>query len=83
MSQIDSILGLSNLELLRSNKSAQSIEVWAKPNRRPTCLYCQSDCVRIKATYQRTLQHSSQGNRHLLIHLSVPQAAPQTLIPKV
>ena len=60
MSPIDSILGIPGLVVQQVNR-AQDIHVWARPKRRPSCLYCQAPNLRIKATYQRTLKHTRQG----------------------
>ena len=73
MSQIDSILGLSGLEILRVDPGSNQMQVWAKPKRRPACLYCHTGHVRIKATHTRTLKHTRQGNRLFLVHLTVPK----------
>ena len=73
MSRIDSILGLSGLDILRVDPASHQVQVWAKPKRRPACLYCHSAHVRIKATHTRTLKHTRQGNRLLLVHLTVPK----------
>lgn len=61
MSPIDSILGLPGL-VVQAVKRAQDIHVWARPRKRPTCRYCAGDQLRIKATDQRTLKHTRQGN---------------------
>jgi len=51
----------------------RDIHVWARPGQRPPCLHCRHKTVRIKATYQRTLKHTRQGNRLMIVHLSVPK----------
>ena len=73
MSQIDSILGLTGLEILRVDPGSNQMQVWAKPKRRQACLYCHTGHVRINATHTRTLKHTRQGNRLLLVHLTVPK----------
>lgn len=72
MSCIDSILGLTNLVIERVDRS-QEIHVWAKPQDRPNCLYCQQGCLRIKATHERMLKHTRQGNQIMVLHLRVPK----------
>ena len=72
MSPIDSILGIPGLVIQQVNR-AQDIHVWARPKRRPSCLYCPSQKVRIKATHRRTLKHTRQGNQLIVLHLAVPK----------
>jgi transposase len=49
------------------------IHVWARPQERPACVHCLQGPVRIKATHQRTLKHTRQGNQLMVLHLSVPK----------
>lgn len=72
MSQDNSILGLSDLVVDRVNRG-RDIHVWARPKDRPVCLYCQQGPVRIKATCERTVKHTRQGNQLMVVHLSVPK----------
>jgi len=72
MSTIDSILGVPGL-VVQSVKRAQDIHVWARPRRHPACLYCAAQPVRIKATHERTLKHTRQGNQLMVLHLVVPK----------
>ena len=72
MSPIDSILGLPGVAIQRVERS-KHIHVWGKPAGRPACPRCQSEQLRIKATYQRTLKHSRQGNQLMVLHLAVPK----------
>ncbi len=72
MSPIDSILGLAGVSIERVERG-QDIHVWAAPRERPACLYCRQPSVRIKATHQRTLKHTRQGNQLMVLHLSVPK----------
>lgn len=72
MSPIDSILGIPGLVVQRVRRT-QDIHVWARPKRRPDCLYCGGNGLRIKATYRRTLKHTRQGNQLVILHLSVPK----------
>ncbi len=72
MSPVDSILGLKGLVILRVERR-RDIHVWAKPQDRPACVHCSHGVVRIKATHQRTLKHTRQGNQLMVLHLSVPK----------
>lgn len=47
MSLAGNILGISDLEVERVDRD-HGIEIYARPTRRPQCIYCQHDCVRIK-----------------------------------
>ena len=47
--------------------------MYAKPRKRPCCLHCQHPNVRIKATYQRTLKHTRQGNQLITLYLRTPK----------
>jgi len=49
------------------------IHVWAQPQERPACVHCLQGPVRIKATHQRTLKHTRQGNQLMVLHLTVPK----------
>ncbi|WP_237173768.1 transposase [Paracandidimonas lactea] len=40
---------------------------------RNTCIHCQQEAVRIKATHPRTLKHTRQGNQLMVLHLAVPK----------
>jgi transposase len=72
VSQIDSILGLPDLAILAVDRK-KDIHVWAKPHTRPHCLHCGASVLRVKATCERTLKHTRQGNQVLVLHLSVPK----------
>ncbi len=72
MSQNHSILGLPGVVIERVDRR-RDIHVWAKPTSRPACLNCQHSPVRIKATYERTVKHTRQGNQLMVIHLQVPK----------
>lgn len=72
MSSVDSILGLKGLVVQRVER-CRDIHVWAKPAKRPACVHCQQEPVRIKATHPRTLKHTRQGNQLMVLHLSVPK----------
>jgi transposase len=72
VSQIHSILGLPDLAILFVDRK-KDIHVWAKPHIRPACIHCGAAAVRVKATCQRTLKHTRQGNQVMVLHLSVPK----------
>lgn len=72
MSPIDSILGIPGLVILKV-KRVQDIHVWVRPRKQSACVYCASNQGRIKATYQRTLKHTRQGNQLVPLHLSIPK----------
>ncbi len=62
MSRVGNILGISDLEVERVDRD-KGIEIYARPTKRPLCIYCQHNGLRIKATYQRTLKHTRMGNQ--------------------
>lgn len=72
MSHAGLILGLPELEVERVDRN-DAIIVYAKPTTRPSCLYCDDPMVRIKATYQRTLKHTRQGNQLITLCLKTPK----------
>lgn len=72
MSHTGTIIGLPGLEIERVVRN-KGIEVWAKPKRRPCCKHCRSKSLHIKATYQRTVKHTRQGNQVMTLHLRVPK----------
>src|SRR5690606_13895811 len=72
MSPLNSILGIRDLIIDRVQRGRE-IHVWAHPSTRMACLYCQQMTVRIKATHQRTLKHTRQGNQLMVLHLRVPK----------
>ena len=72
MSPNHSILGLPDLVVDRVDRR-RDIHVWAKPATRPACPDCQHSPVRIKATYERTVKHTRQGNQLMVLHLRVPK----------
>ncbi|MFT6770394.1 transposase family protein [Congregibacter sp.] len=72
MSHSGNILGLSELEVERVDRNDE-INVYARPAKRPPCIYCQHRKVRVKATYQRTLKHTRQGNQVMTLHLKSPK----------
>lgn len=72
MSHAGAILGLTELKIEQVNRD-KGIEVWALPTRRPHCKYCSSNKLRIKATHNRTVKHTRQGNQVMTLHLKVPK----------
>ena len=62
MSHAGVIVGISDLEIERVHRSRE-IKVYARPKSRPSCIHCQHQRVVIKATHQRTLKHTRQGNQ--------------------
>ncbi|MBD3649054.1 MAG: ISL3 family transposase [Pseudomonadales bacterium] len=72
MSHAGTILGISELEVERVDRQAD-IKVYARPTTRPRCIYCRHRRVKIKATYQRTLKHTRQGNQLLTLYLKTPK----------
>lgn len=72
MSPAGRIIGIPGLEIERVVRS-EGVEVWAKPSSRPPCKHCQGVSLRIKATYQRTVKHTRQGNQVPTLHLRVPK----------
>ncbi|SRR6056297_1053541 len=72
MSHAGLILGLPELEVERVDRN-DAIAVYARPKKRPCCLYCQHPRNRIKATYERTLKHTRQGNQLITLYLKAPK----------
>ncbi|NYT66927.1 ISL3 family transposase, partial [Alcaligenaceae bacterium] len=72
MSPIDSILGLRDVVVQRVERK-RDIHVWARPAKRPVCVHCTHTPLRVKATHQRTLKHTRQGNQLMILHLTVPK----------
>ncbi len=72
MSHLGNIIGISDLEVERVNRD-RGIEVYARPTKRPACIHCQSKRIVIKATNQRTLKHTRQGNQVMTLHLQAPK----------
>lgn len=72
MSHAGRIVGISGLEIERVDRQ-KGVEVWAKPSFRPSCKHCSDDRLRIKATHQRTVKHTRQGNQVMTLHLRVPK----------
>lgn len=66
------IIGLPGLKVERV-KRKQGIEVWAKPFKRPYCYHCGHKQLIIKATHERTVKHTRQGNQVMTLHLQVPK----------
>lgn len=72
MSHAGVILGISELEVERVDRD-RGIKVYARPTRRQPCIRCHHPQVRIKATRQRTVKHTRQGNQVLTLYLKSPK----------
>jgi len=72
MSHAGLILGLPELEVERVDRN-DAISVYAKPKQRPCCIRCGHNHLRVKATYQRTLKHTRQGNQLITLYLRSPK----------
>lgn len=72
MSHAGNIIGISDLEVERVDRD-ESIKIYARPTKRPSCIHCEHDEVKIKATNQRTLKHTRQGNLIMTLHLKAPK----------
>ena len=72
MSHASRIIGIPGLEIERVDHN-KGIHVWARPTHRPACQHCNGNGLVIKATHQRTLKHTRQGNRVMTLHLRVPK----------
>lgn len=72
MSLASRIVGIPGLEVEQVNCN-RGIDVWARPARRPNCLHCGGDHLRIKSTDKRTVKHTRQGNRLVTLHLTTPK----------
>lgn len=68
MPSLNSIIGLPGIEL-ESAKGEGVIEVKAYACFRPLCIHCGNSRCRIKASFVRTLKHTRQGNRLMLLHI--------------
>ena len=72
MSHAGLILGLPELEVERVDRN-DAISVYARPKERPCCIRCGHAHLRVKATYQRTLKHTRQGNQLITLYLRSPK----------
>ena len=72
MSHASTILGISELEVESVDRQGD-IKVYARPKHRPDCIHCGGSQLKIKATYQRTLKHTRQGNQLLTLFLKAPK----------
>ena len=68
MSHAGTILGITELEVERVVRD-KDIKVYARPTNRPNSIRCGHAEIKIKATYERTLKHTRQGNQLLTLHL--------------
>ena len=69
---VGSIIGIPGLEVERVDRN-DAISVYAKPKQRPCCIRCGHHHLRAKATYQRTLKHTRQGNQLITLYLRSPK----------
>jgi transposase len=72
MSHAGTILGITELEVERVDRT-DNIKVYARPTKRPDCIHCGHTEIKIKATYERTLKHTRQGNQLLTLYLKSPK----------
>lgn len=72
MSRAGFILGISELEVERVFRDREVL-VYARPSRRPRCIHCDHERVRIKATRVRRVKHTRQGNQVLTLVLKSPK----------
>ncbi len=72
MSHASHIIGISDLEVERVDRD-DNITVYARPTKRPSCIHCDHDDVKIKATNLRTLKHTRQGNQVMTLRLKAPK----------
>lgn len=72
MSHAGIIIGISELEVDRVERD-KTIKVYARPTKRPNCIHCGHSNVKIKATDERTLKHTRQGNQLLILRLKAPK----------
>lgn len=72
MSHTAKIIGFPGLEIERVVKKSD-IKVWASPRRRPRCIHCDAEELRIKATYTRTIKHTRLGNKLMTLFVRVPK----------
>ena len=72
MSRVGVILGITELEVERVYRH-RTIEVHARPSKRPVCIHCGADRLRIKETCERRVKHTRQGNRVMILNLKVPK----------
>ena len=82
MSHAATIIGIPGLQIERVKRSLgiggklaiiSASFLWARPYRSPPCKHCLSPDLGIKATHQRTVKHTRQGNQVLTLHLQVPK----------
>lgn len=65
---LDSIIGLAGIKL-ESATGEGLIEVKAHACFRPLCIHCGNSRCRIKSSFIRTLKHTRQGNRLMMLHV--------------
>ena len=64
------ILGLPDLKHEQTNYGNRKILIYGSLRRRPSCPRCQSQHVRIKASFNRTLRHTRLGNELVLVRFT-------------
>lgn len=72
MSHAGIILGIRELTVDSVDRQ-DSIKVYARPTTRPSCIHCGGSHLKVKATTQRTLKHTRQGNQLLTLYLKTPK----------
>ena len=68
MPSLNSIIGLPGIELESATRDGL-IEVQAHVCFRPPCIHCSHSQCRIKSSFIRTLKHTRQGNRLMVLHI--------------
>ena len=68
MPSLESIIGLPGFELEKV-RATKTIEVAAKCRLRPPCLHCGHVKCRIKSSFVRSLKHTRQGNRLMILQV--------------
>lgn len=66
MPSLDIIIGLPGIEI-ESATGEDFIVIRAKTSFRPACIHCGASRSRIKASFNRQLKHTRQGNRLMLL----------------
>lgn len=72
MSHAGIILGIRELAVDSVDRQ-DTIKVYARPTSRPNCIHCGGADLKIKATNQRKLKHTRQGNQLLTLYLKTPK----------
>lgn len=72
MPHAERIIGLLGLKVERV-RHKQGIQAWATPSTRPNCYHCGHAKVITKATYERVVKHTRQGNQIMTLRLRMPK----------